>query len=63
MKNLTVGGLKPPGEGQGDRQLYIFISIIIGKHMKMFYFKFQQICTINEEFNFFEGEEGPAGKM
>ena len=37
---------------QGDPHLYILISIIIGKHMKMFYFKLNKSYTINEEFGF-----------
>ena len=33
----------------------VIISIIIGKHMKMFCFKFQQNRTINREFDFLRG--------
>ena len=41
---------------QLNPHLKIVISIIIGKRMKMFCFKFQQNRTINEEFDIFEGE-------
>ena len=47
----------------GGPHLLIFNSIIIGKHMKMFCFKFQPNRTINEEFDFFEGEGPPGGKL
>ena len=40
--------------------LKILFSIIIGKHMKMFRFKFQQNQTLNEEFDFWRKEGGGA---
>ena len=49
---LREGGA---GEAQEDPYVYIFISIIISKHMKMFRFIFQQNRTINEEFDLIEG--------
>ena len=52
------------GEGAveaGGPYLYILDSIIIGKHMKMFCFKFQQNRTINKEFDCLK-EGGGQGK-
>ena len=42
------------GREGGDPNFWILISIIIGKHMKIFGFKFQLKCTINAEFDFFK---------
>ena len=52
------------GREQDDPHSWIWISIIIGKHMQMFRFKFQQNRTINEQFNFLRGGggEAPGGK-
>ena len=62
MKSFTFSRV---GEGVGERRRPPFlnlISIIIGKHMKMLFFKFQHNRTINEEHDFFQGgEEGPLG--
>ena len=48
MKNSTFEG------GGGDPQFLILISFIIGKHMKMLFFKFQQNLTTSKNY-FFEG--------
>ena len=56
MMNLTFSGGE--GGGQGDPHSWTLISIIIGKHVKMFCSKFQQNRTINEEFDFFWGRGG-----
>ena len=60
MKSLTFlkgeGGVAPMG--QRDPRLQILISIIIDKHTKMLCFKFEQNCTINEQYYFFEGRRG-----
>ena len=44
---LSEGG-EGSEEGQGDLHLWILTCIIIGKHMKMFCFKFQQNRTIDK---------------
>ena len=59
MMNLTFSGGE--GGGQGDPHSWTLISIIIGKHVKMFCSKFQQNCNINEKFDYFEGGIGPRG--
>ena len=44
------------GEGpQADPHIWISISIIIGKHMKMWGLKFKQNRTMGEEFDFSRG--------
>ena len=54
--------LLPPG-CKGAPIHKISISIIIGKQMKILWFKFHQNSTINKEFEFFWGgeREGPPG--
>ena len=39
------------------------MTIIIGKHMKMLCFRFHPNHTINEEFDFWGGEEGGEPKI
>ena len=56
MKNLTFGEERGGGVASGLHSKIVKISIIIGKHMQMFCFKFQQNRTINEEFDFLRGE-------
>ena len=52
------------GKGEGDLYFYILISIIIGKHGKMYFLKFQQNHTMNKIFTFFEvGEEDSFLKL
>ena len=51
MKRWVEGGRWVGRETWGP-YLYILTSIIIGKHMKMLCFQFQQNRTINEEFDF-----------
>ena len=46
------------GRGQRDPHLWILISIIFRKYMKMFCFKFQKNQTINEKFYFLKGGRG-----
>ena len=40
---------------QSERDISISILFIIGKHIKMLCFQFQQNPTIHEEFDFLEG--------
>ena len=68
MKNYTFlrwGGEGPLGfKGAPIHKFLSQLLLVFGKHMKMLCFKFHQNCTLNEEFDFFEGgkEETPGGK-
>ena len=48
-------------KGAGGGKVTNSCKFIIGKHLKMLLFKFQQNRTINEEFNFLGGREEERG--
>ena len=49
--------------GEGDPSSYIFISIIIGEHMKTLCFKFHQNRATNEELYFWGGKNSFWGSQ
>ena len=56
MNNLTF--LKEEGGKRTPISKFLSQTIIVGTHMKLLGFKFQQNRTINEKFDFFEGGGG-----
>ena len=58
MKNLTFLKVREKELEEVDLHFKILLSIIIGKHMKMFLFKFNRNRTITKNY-VFEEEEGP----